>query len=78
MKNLGVTLLLGEPAKIDNEITTIPHKRLIELKNVKDRRVKLPYGNKTKDEDRPVFRCKAAEDKVIYPTMKVKIQLPQE
>ena len=78
VKNLGVDLLLGEPAKIDNQITTIPHKRLIEVKNVKGVKVKLPYGNVHKDDKKLVFHCKASESKVIYPTMGVQIKLPSE
>ena len=34
VKNLGVDILVGEPAKVDNEIVTIPHRRLVEMNNI--------------------------------------------
>ena len=43
VRNLGVDILIGEPGKVDNEIVTIPHKRLIEMNDVNKKRVKLQY-----------------------------------
>ena len=34
VRNLGVDILIGEPGKVDNEIVTMPHKRLIEMNDV--------------------------------------------
>ena len=33
VKNLGVSILIGEPAKVDNKIVTIPHLRQVEVTN---------------------------------------------
>ena len=76
VKNLGVELLLGEPAKIDNEIVTIPHKQLVEVTNMKGARIKLPYITKEESSDGKVFRCKSASQEVLYPKMSLKIKMP--
>ena len=47
VKNLGVEILVGEPGKEDNEIVTIPHKKLIEFSNDEKKRVRLPYSFKS-------------------------------
>ena len=44
VKNLWVDILVGEPAKVDNEIVTIPHERLVEMGNIAGKRLKLPYS----------------------------------
>ena len=76
VKNLGVDLLVGEPAKIDNEIVTFPHKRLIEMWNSAGKRVKLPYFSQIKYPSTSIFQCKAPSNETIYPSSKLKIKLP--
>ena len=76
VKNLGVDFLAGEPAKVDNEIVTIPHKRLIEMKNVAGKKVKLPYVSKNEKSNPSIFRCRASCSEVIYPGGKLKLKLP--
>ena len=75
VKNLGVDLLVGEPAKSDNEIVTFPHQRLIEMWNSAGKRVKLPYFSKVKSPT-SIFQCKAPSNETIYPSAKLRIKLP--
>ena len=76
VKNLGVELLLGEPAKIDNEIVTIPHKQLVEVTNSKGVRIQLPYNTKRDSSDGKVFHCKSVCQELLYPKMSLKIKMP--
>ena len=74
VKNLGVDLLIREPAKIDNEIVTILHRRLVEVTNVKGARIKLPYN--AREQEKKVFHCKSMCNEVVYPSASISIQLP--
>ena len=42
VQNLGVDILIGEPAKVDNEIVTIPHKKTIEANDENGNRISIP------------------------------------
>ena len=56
VRNLGVDVLIGEPGKVDNEIITVPHKRIIEVSDVNKNRIKLPYSSKLKkNKTHPLF-----------------------
>ena len=46
VKNLGPHVLIGEPGKMDNDIITIPRKKLIQLKNVHGKTIQLPYRSR--------------------------------
>ena len=76
VKNLGVDILVGEPAKVDNEIVTIPHERLVEMNNIAGKRVKLPYSSRQASPQHYTFRCKTPVNETIYPKTKKKIKLP--
>ena len=43
VKNLGPNVLIGEPAKMDNNIRTLPKEKLIKLQNIYGETVQLPY-----------------------------------
>ena len=49
IQNLGVDALLGQPAKIDNEVVTFPHKQLIQFKDVHGIEHKVSYPLKNDD-----------------------------
>ena len=70
VKNLGVDILVGEPAKVDNEIVTIPHERLVEMNNIAGKRVKLPYSSRQASPQHYTFRCKTPVIETIYPKTK--------
>ena len=46
VKNLGSSILIGEPAKFDNDIITYPRQKLIQLSDVNGQKVKLPYHSR--------------------------------
>ena len=50
IKNLGVDLLIGEPGKVDNNICTKPHKRILETFNTAGRKVTVKYSEHPKVE----------------------------
>ena len=41
--NLGADILMGEPGKADNRITTIPHRKIIQFLDVNNRKCQLSY-----------------------------------
>ena len=45
IQHLGVDVLIGEPAKVDNRITTIPHRRVIMTYGTDGKKVTLPFLN---------------------------------
>ena len=65
VKNLGVDVLLGEPCKRDNEIVTIPHRSLVEVRNTEGKKIKLPYTSLIGNVE--VEHCKAISSQTIYP-----------
>ena len=65
--NLGVDLLVGEPGKVDNMIVTIPHKRIIEVKDLNNKTVRLPYSPKLATTNCNFTPCKAIKSEIIYP-----------
>ena len=46
IKNLGSSVLIGEPGKFDNDIVTYPRQKLIQLNDINDRVIKLPYHSR--------------------------------
>ena len=77
VKNLGVEILVGEPGKQDNEIITIPHKKLIEFVNDEKKRIQLPYSFKSTGQPTcSTFHCKALKNETIYQNQPFNIQLP--
>ena len=48
VKNLGSDILIGEPGKADNQIVTIPHKKMIKVLDDKGKKVTLLYCPKNR------------------------------
>ena len=46
VENLGVDILIGEPAKIDNNIITKSHLRILETKDINGKAIEIPYFNR--------------------------------
>ena len=76
VRNLGVDILIGEPGKVDNEIVTMPLKRLIEMNDVNKKRVKFQYLSKSKNLHNPLFVCKSIKSETIYPNQAINVKLP--
>ena len=76
VKNLGAEVLVGEPGKADNEIITIPHKKLVEFTNTEKKRVRLPYSTKSSSQENSTFLCKAIRNETIYEDHSIRVQLP--
>ena len=78
VSNLGVDLLVGEPGKVDNMIVTIPHKRIIEVKDLNNKTVRLPYSPKLATTNCNFTPCKAIKSEIIYPGASITYDLPME
>ena len=78
VSNLGVDLLVGEPGKVDNRIITIPHKRIIEVKDVNDKTIRLPYSPKVSTSACYFTPCRATKSETIYPGSCTTYHLPME
>ena len=76
VKNLGVSILVGEPGKVDNEIITYPHKRIIEFKASTGERAEVPYYDKIKTSYD--YHCKAIRSEISYPEEVIRIDLPSQ
>ena len=74
VKNLGVDVLIGEPGKVDNNMTTHPNKRMIEIGIKTGQPMLFPYyhdkGGGT------VHHCKAVQKEVVYPQQSLRVELP--
>ena len=73
--NLGVDILIGEPAKIDNSIVTKSHLKIIETLDTFGKPVKVPYFNRN-DEKR--YMCRAAATKVLLNEEVYRYKLPAQ
>ena len=73
VQNLGVDILIGEPAKVDNKIVTIPHKKLIETNDDKGNKVFLQSMNKSHHE-RHLVRVTSSQ--TIFPGDPLNYSLP--
>ena len=75
VRNLGCPILVGEPGKKDNFISTVPSQRVISTLDIYDAPVSLPY------EIKPIlfsrnFICRATTDMIMFPGDKIKVDLP--
>lgn len=75
VRNLGCPILIGEPGKKDNFITTVPSKKLISCIDVNNVAIEIPYESKPVLYNR-CFICRSACNLVIYPGEKVKVDIP--
>ena len=64
VQNLGVQILIGEPAKLDNQIVTKPHLKVVESKDDDGNKVIIPYFS-WKDKERSLL--KAVQSVTIFP-----------
>ena len=78
IKDLGVDILLGQPAKIDNCIVTIPHKSLILFKSIDnaDQKVSYPLRNNKELKLHAVMRVKNSV--TIFPGEQYTHHLPNQ
>ena len=74
VNNLGVDILLGEPGKVDNRISTVPHRRMIECVGHDSLKVRIPYGNVQQDKNFSL--CRSAKTTSIYPGEALAVQVP--
>ena len=78
-KHLGNSILIGEPAKKDNKIVTIPHSKKILARDNHDNEVVLNYANqKTSKKNVSLYLCRAQVDEIIFPNDSLEILLPDE
>lgn len=75
VNNLGCPLLIGEPGKQDNFISTIPSKKIICTYDVNNSPVSIPYQSKPRLYNRN-FICRLSGDLVVNPGEKVDILVP--
>ena len=73
MSNLGVDVLIGEPAKVDNIIVTKSHLERLETKDINGKLIEIPYFKK-KHESR--FLCRAVQAETLLPGDSVSYKLP--
>ena len=73
IENLGVDILIGEPGKIDNEIITKSHLKIMETKDSNGKVVDVPYFIRNKKNR---YLCKAVQSKVLLPEEAFSFQLP--
>ena len=73
VENLGVDILIGEPGKVDNEIVTKPHLKMLETKDENGHTIDIPYF-KRKDEKR--FLCRAIKTETLLPGEALTFHLP--
>ena len=74
VENLGVDVLVGEPAKVDNTIITKSNLKIIETLDEFGKPVQIPYFNRN-DEKR--FMCKAKDTKVLLNGEIFQYKLPE-
>ena len=75
VENLGVEILIGEPAKIDNKIVTKSHLKIIETLDDDGKLIKIPYFNRN-DEKRHL--CKVTQTKILCDKDSFKFKLPAQ
>ena len=58
-----------------SRLVTIPHRSLVEVRNVEGKRIKLPYTSTVGEFD--VFHCKAISHETIYPRSTLNMAIQQ-
>ena len=80
VKNLGNTILLGEPGKKDNKIITVPHSQTIITIDVDDQEVLMKYAGTPPalEGKQSSFLCRAQVDEVLFDDEELEFYLPKE
>ena len=71
VSNLGVDVLVGEPGKADNKITTIPHKKKIKIVSDNAKEIILPYKCRISQKNNSYSTCRAIRSYTCFPGDKV-------
>ena len=66
VKNLGSDISTGEPGKAENKVNTIPHKKVVEVVRLDNKRIKIPYSNASQDKT-SYNPCKSVNSGVLHP-----------
>ena len=75
VKRLGVDILIGEPGKVDNMISTIPHKKIIITKDDDGKETRLKYHSRCLNNYSDYVRGISTESRTLYPSDSYKLQL---
>jgi hypothetical protein len=75
VRNLGCPVLIGEPGKQDNVISTLPSKKLICTKDVENTPIVLPYQTKPVVSTRN-FICRSTCNLIVQPGETVRVDTP--
>ena len=76
VKNLGSDILIGEPAKYDNNIVTFPREKLIQLQDVHHQVIKLPYHSRRGHPGLHYQSYRVKTPTTLYPGQELKILIP--
>ena len=74
ISNLGVDLLIGQPTKVDTEMVSVPHKRLVYFRDINGFNMKVPYYTTTAGHSYMSYRPQNRT--VMYPKEEIEITLP--
>ena len=74
VNNLGTDILVGEPGKVDNNIATLPHKKVVECTGYNGSKVRIPYCTKLTNKDFSL--CRSTKTTTVYPGETISIQVP--
>ena len=74
ISNLGVDLLIGQPMKVDTNMVSVPHKRLVYFRDVNGADMKVPYYSVENGHSYMSFNSKNCM--VLYPGEEIDIDLP--
>ena len=75
VQNLGCPILIGEPGKKDNFISTIPSEKIICLLDVNNVPLAIPYETKPIPYNRH-FICRSSVNMVLYPGDNTPVTIP--
>ena len=76
ISNLGCPVLIGQPAKIANEIVTYPHKSKIELKDIHGAKHTVSYPLPPPVDTVIAETLKSCQFQIVYPDEKISFTLP--
>ena len=75
--NLGADIIMGEPGKADNRITTIPHRKVVLFMDESNHKYQLPYYA-NKQHPASFSTCRATKSETLYPHDSLAFKLPIE
>ena len=76
VKNLGSSVLVGEPGKCDNNIITFPRQKLIQLTDIHSGVVKLPYHSRRGPPPQHYQAQQMKNRTTLYPGQQIEIPVP--